>query len=222
MPPSLTTRTQCVNRAPLDTQLLCLGSRDRNHVEAGGQCLAIFLAPVPSRQLLYLVEETLESGGMMHDQNRCALSARIVKTMDGLARDKSEGARGSDMLIIADTQHQLAGEDVEELVAFAMIATTPGPTRPSQTVQRPSVSASETFTVTPAPDDPTAMNRPTPGATTTALISFIFQNWTIIATWWAPAAGLRQGQLPSIGRLTAGGRSALWVTVSPGPEAAPA
>src|SRR3954470_12198899 len=101
--------------------LLCPGRRDRDHVEAGGQGLAVFLAPVPTCQLLHLFEEALESGGMMHHQNRGALLARIVKTVNGLARDKSEGPRGSDVLIIADTQHQLAGEDVEELVAFAMI-----------------------------------------------------------------------------------------------------
>jgi hypothetical protein len=108
-------------RVPLHTSLLCPGRRDRDHVEAGGQGFAVFLASVPSCQLLHLFEEALESGGMMHHQNGGARLARVVKTVDRLARDKSEGACRSNVLVVADTQHQLAREDLEELVPSAMI-----------------------------------------------------------------------------------------------------
>src|SRR3954447_25004491 len=195
-------RPECVRRVPLQTPLLCPGRRDRDHVEAGGQGLAVFLAPVPSCQLLHLFEEALESGGMMHHQNRGALLARIVKTVDGLARDKSEGARGSDVLIIADTQHQLAGEDVEELVPFAMIV---WPCSHRARPDAPFPNGAEAVSLglgdlhgdarTRRPD----RNEP-PNARSHYNCSHLvhpFATWTIIAALWPPAAGLRQGHVPS-------------------------
>ena len=64
----------------------------------------------------------------------------------------------------------ITGEDARGSVAVFEF-TVPGGTRPSQTVQRPSVSAADALTVTPVPADPTAMNRPSPGATTTAFMT---------------------------------------------------
>ena len=57
----------------------------------------------------------------MHDQERRAGRARVVKAVDRFARDEGEGACSGGVSLLADAQHQLAFEDVEELVALAMI-----------------------------------------------------------------------------------------------------
>src|SRR5262245_50135373 len=93
----------------------------RNHVEAS-RCRGPFLlAAVPGGQCLHFLEKLLESGGMMDDQQGRAVAARVVKAMDSLSRDEGEGAGSGRVRLIADAQHQLAFEDVEELVTLAVI-----------------------------------------------------------------------------------------------------
>ncbi len=58
---------------------------------------------------------------MVHDQKGGVLAARIVKAVDGSTRDEREGASPGYMGLVADAQHQLAFDDVEELVAPAMV-----------------------------------------------------------------------------------------------------
>jgi hypothetical protein len=58
---------------------------------------------------------------MMHDQEGRALTARVVKAVDRFTWDKGEGAGSSGVSLVADAQHHLTFENVEELVAPAVI-----------------------------------------------------------------------------------------------------
>src|SRR5579864_1892868 len=103
--------------------------RHRDHVEASSKCGLFLFASVPSSQLLHFLEIALEAGGMMHNQEDRAVTARIVKAVDRCTRDKGECACSSRVSLVADAQHHLTFEDVEELVAPAMIMR-PGADRP--------------------------------------------------------------------------------------------
>jgi hypothetical protein len=114
----------------------------------------LLLASVTGSELVHLLEKALEAGGMMDDQEGRVVAARVVKAMDRFARHEGEGAGCSDVSLVADAKHHFTFEDVEKLIASAMIVgpapTAPGGTRPSQTVQSPPVSASDALTVTSA------------------------------------------------------------------------
>ena len=84
---------------------------------------------------------------MMHDQEPRTLSARVVEAVDRFPWDEDERAWPGGVVFVTETQHELALEEVE--------------------------AASDAFTVTPVPADPTAMNRPPPGGTTTAFITLL-------------------------------------------------
>src|SRR5579862_1783545 len=108
--------------ARLSSGSLGLGGRRRgDHVETNRQRGPLLPAALPRRQFLHLLQKLLEAGGMMHDQERCALGARVVKAVDRLSRDERERAGWSGVPLVADTEHQLALENVEEFVAPAMI-----------------------------------------------------------------------------------------------------
>src|SRR5262245_50409855 len=68
---------------------------------------------------------------MMHHQDSCIGCARVVEAVDRLARDEEEGAGRSRVAVVADPQDHLACEDIDELVAAAMIVR-PGTYRPGR------------------------------------------------------------------------------------------
>src|SRR6478736_8240567 len=98
----------------------CSG-RHRNHVEAIRKGRPLLLGAVPLCQFLHGLEELFETARMMHDQERGIVAARVAKAVDGASRDEREGAGGSGLRLVADTQYKFAGEHVEELVARAVV-----------------------------------------------------------------------------------------------------